>query len=250
LTFLSFVTSAYAEDGFFSVQILTTSKYEDALHRYSGLKHHENARIEKINNAYAVRMGAYQNRDGALSLFKELKQIHADALIIHCFIENNRIMQANNLNIQMGVKTSETASQEPRVKNLKVTTPPPSPPPTNRTEKIPIAIPSVSELPAISPSNIEDYLKTGIQNHHDRKYDLAINSLSRYISLMPKSRQRVSALLVLGKSFDESNKPRQALGIFSRIIEQYPESPEAVLRIKVPCRNEGVRIRTRSCFGI
>jgi tetratricopeptide (TPR) repeat protein len=229
---LAFVSNAYAETGFFSVQIMTTSKYEDALHHYSGLKNHENARIEKINNAYAVRMGAYQNREEALSLFKELKQIHADALIIHCFIEENRIMQANNLKIKMGVETSESVSQETRVKNLKGTLPQPSSPPSaNKTKIIPAAIAVVTELPASTPLNVEEFLKTGIQNHHDRKYDLAISSLSHYISLMPKSRQHVSALLVLGKSFDEFNKPRQALGIFSRIIEKYPESPEAVLSI-------------------
>ena len=88
------------------------------------------------------------------------------------------------------------------------------------------------ESPKPSPVNIEeDDLKTGMQNYHERKYAEAISALSRYASLVPKSQQRTAALLIIGKSLEEMNRPWSALNIYSRVTEQNPDSPEALLSI-------------------
>ena len=230
-SFLFFTSAAYAADSYFSVQVSTTSKYEDALYAYSKLKDNPNARIEKISNAYAVRMGAYRNRDEALPLLTKLKQNHRDAIIINCYIIENRIMQSNNLNIPGDAKGGKKPSSDVPVPDTKTPLPSPSRPTAVQTEKMIVAASKIPEPPKITAINADDFLKAGIQNHRERKYDLAIGSLSHYLSLVPKSRQRVSALLILGKSLDEMNKPRQALAVFSRIIEQFPGSPEATLSI-------------------
>jgi hypothetical protein len=83
-----------------------------------------------------------------------------------------------------------------------------------------------------SPVDIrEDDLKIGMQNYRELKYTEAISALSRYASLVPKSQQRTAALLIIGKSLEEMNRPWSALNIFSRVIEQYPNNPEALLGI-------------------
>jgi len=88
------------------------------------------------------------------------------------------------------------------------------------------------ESPKPSPVSIqEDDLKTGMQNYHVRKYAEAISALSRYASLVPKSQQRTAALLIIGKSLEEMNRPRSALNIYNRVTEQYPDSPEALLGV-------------------
>jgi hypothetical protein len=53
----------------------------------------------------------------------------------------------------------------------------------------------------------EDDLKTGLQNYRERKYAEAISALSRYASLAVKSQQRTAALLIIGKSLEEMNRP-------------------------------------------
>jgi tetratricopeptide (TPR) repeat protein len=103
---------------------------------------------------------------------------------------------------------------------------------TRQTAENAIRSPNAPESPKPSPINIqEDDLKEGMQNYRDRKYKEAINALSRYASLVPKSQQRTAALLIIGKSMEEMNRPRSALNIYSRVIEQTPDSSEALLGI-------------------
>ena len=88
------------------------------------------------------------------------------------------------------------------------------------------------ESPNPSPVNIqEDDLKTGMQNYHGRKYAEAISALSKYASLVPKSQQRTTALLIIGKSLEEMNRPWSALNIYNRVTELNPDSPEALLGV-------------------
>lgn len=90
------------------------------------------------------------------------------------------------------------------------------------------------EIPtAATADGQEDDLKIGMQNYHERKYAEAISALSRYASLAPRSQQqqRTAALLIIGKSLEETNRPWSALNIYSRVTEQHPNSPEALLGI-------------------
>jgi tetratricopeptide (TPR) repeat protein len=84
---------------------------------------------------------------------------------------------------------------------------------------------------ALPPDPQGDVLKIGMQNYRERKYTEAISALSRYASLVPKSQQRSAALLILGKSLEETNRPWSALNIYSRVTELHPNSPEALLGI-------------------
>jgi outer membrane protein assembly factor BamD (BamD/ComL family) len=89
---------------------------------------------------------------------------------------------------------------------------------TRQTAEKPLkpAAPPDSRQP--SPDNIqEDDLNTGMQNYRERKYAEAIGALSRYASLAPKSQQRTSALLIIGKSLEEMKRPSSALNIYSRV---------------------------------
>ncbi|TRZ88897.1 hypothetical protein D4R89_07145 [bacterium] len=88
------------------------------------------------------------------------------------------------------------------------------------------------ENPKLSPDNIrENDLETGMKNYRERRYAEAIGALSRYASLVPKSQQRKAALLIIGKSLEEMNRPWSALNIYSRVTEQNPDSPEALVGV-------------------
>ena len=51
------------------------------------------ARIEKINDSYVVRIGAYQVKNKALSLLKQLKLTYTDAFIIKYVIDKRQIVK-------------------------------------------------------------------------------------------------------------------------------------------------------------
>lgn len=92
------------------------------------------------------------------------------------------------------------------------------------------------EIPKASPVNIpaaigEDDLKVGMQKYREQKYAEAIGALSRYASLVPKSQQRPAALLVIGKSLEEMNRPLSALNLYCRVTDRNPDTPEALLGV-------------------
>lgn len=88
------------------------------------------------------------------------------------------------------------------------------------------------ESPTVSPADPQAAdLKIGMQYYHERKYAESISALSRYATLAPESPQRAAALLIIGKSLEEVNRVRSALNIYTRVMEQYPNTPEALLGI-------------------
>ena len=82
ITYLSLAAIAYADNQIYAVQVLMAREYENAVYEYEKLKDHQEVRIEKINNAYFVRIGAYQTKNKALSLLKQLKMTYTDAFLI------------------------------------------------------------------------------------------------------------------------------------------------------------------------
>jgi TolA-binding protein len=103
---------------------------------------------------------------------------------------------------------------------------------TRETPAPPTPSGGTPESAKASPVDIrEDDFKIGMQSYREQKYAEAISALSKYTSLVPRSQQRAAALLIIGKSLEEMNRPWSALNIFSRVIEQHPNSPEALLGI-------------------
>ena len=70
-----------------------------------------------------------------------------------------------------------------------------------------------------------------MQSYHEGNHEGTISSLSKYASLTPKSQQRAAALLIIGKSLEQMKRPKSALDVYGRIIEQYPDSPESLFSI-------------------
>ncbi|MCE5281809.1 MAG: tetratricopeptide repeat protein [Deltaproteobacteria bacterium] len=87
------------------------------------------------------------------------------------------------------------------------------------------------EPAGLSTLTAEESYQAGIQNYQDLRYDDAIAYLTRYISLSTNGNRSSAALLIMGKSFEALNRPHTALGIYGRVLEQYPQSPEASLSI-------------------
>jgi tetratricopeptide (TPR) repeat protein len=105
-----------------------------------------------------------------------------------------------------------------------------SKPSSNMTKPLSDSLQSVSEKPEPASDDIRgDELETGIRKYRERKYAEAISALSRHLSLVPDSQQRKTALLIIGKSLEEMNRPLSALNIYGRVTEQNPDSPEALL---------------------
>ena len=217
LALFSTVLTAHAGESFFCIQVLMTSNLVNADNTFNKLKSYGNTRVEKINQCYAVRIGAYRDRSQADSLLNRLKKTYPDAFIKICTKNNSSIVRGKFFDDGEKVRFQATKTSN---KPLQYRADPPKPPTVHKQEK--------TSEPAANP---EDDFKIGMQNYKDRKYDGAISSLSRYISLSPNNKQHAESLLAIGKSFAESNRIRPALRIFSRVIEQYPESPEAMLSV-------------------
>ncbi|MCL2669967.1 MAG: tetratricopeptide repeat protein [Syntrophaceae bacterium] len=246
--FLLLPSIGRADNTVYSVQVSATVSYEGALAYYSPLKNHQNVRIEMTNNNYyAVRLGAFPQRDDALPLLQQMRQIHPDAFIVRSNIDKSQIKNASNLNYK------ETAA-------AKAPPPPPAPAGKGKETVKPLAPSSTVRKPegsgtraaavpspppqepkrtgtaAIVPTppllqNPEDYFRRGMQAYQARLYEQAIAFLSQYLSMAPRGQQQISAMMILGKSLDEINQPRTALGIYSRLLEAHPNSPETGLII-------------------
>jgi tetratricopeptide (TPR) repeat protein len=244
LAFFSMVSTSYAGNTLYCVQVLMTSNLESAVNTYDKLKTHESARVEKINDGYAVRIGYYRNKIKAASTLKKIKKTYSDAFVKPCV--KNRTLIVHDKNSQPSPSGHDPAKKEEI--RIQSNPKPPVPVAENRSEitKAPVAgnvtipeqnlsnpslpvadnKPETTKAPAI---NVEDYLKTGMQYYYDHKYDSAISSLSQYISLSPNASQHAAVILTIGKSLEEMNRHRAALTLYGRIIEQYPNTPEASL---------------------
>jgi len=216
---------SYADNSYYCVQVLVTGKHENAVHIYKELRTHKDARIEKINNTYAVRVGAHRNRVKADRLLKELKNTYSDAFVKTYTIDSKAIVRKNMLAGQKKEKKTPAIPpkrQEVKHENKQQQSPPAPPAPLNDSKQ---------ETAKASATGGEDYFKTGMKYFHERKFDSAVSYLSQYISLSPGGDQHATAFLVIGKSFQEINRSRSALRIFGRIMEKYPATPEATLSI-------------------
>ncbi len=95
----------------------------------------------------------------------------------------------------------------------------------------PTASENRQEPSGLSTLTAEESYQAGIRNYQDLRYDDAIAYLTRYMSLATNGNRSSAALLIMGKSFEALNRPHTALGIYGRILEQYPQSAEASLSI-------------------
>ena len=252
ITYLSLTTFAYADDQIYAVQVLMAREFANAVNEYEKLKDHHEVRIEKINNAYFVRIGAYQSKTKALSLLKQLKMTYIDAFLIKYAINKQQIMQGNDLTDQQKAKKAPSLPSGNMIaNNPDIPAHLPTRPPISTVLKIPKSTKPLedtkpsSDIPkqSLEISNKlperekqssgmeEDFLKVGMQSYHEGNHEVTISSLSKYASLIPKSQQRAAALLIIGKSLEQMKRPKSALNVYSRIIEQYPDSPESLFSI-------------------
>lgn len=252
LAYLSLATMTYADNQIYAVQVLMAREYENAVYDYEKLKDHHDVRIEKINDAYVVRIGAYQTKTKALSLLKQLKMTYTDAFLIKYIVDKQQTMLGNHPTDQQ--LTKRIPSQPPTnhiVKYPDIPTHPPTRTPISTVGKIPEStkpledakqssnIPKQSseiskKLPELQKQSTgieEDFLKAGIQSYHEGNHEGTVSSLSKYASLASKSQQRAAALLIIGKSLEQMKRPKSALDVYGRIIEQYPDSPESLFSI-------------------
>jgi tetratricopeptide (TPR) repeat protein len=252
LAFLSLATSVYADNQIYAVQVIMARQYKNAIDEYEKLKEHYDVRIEKINDAYVVRIGAYQTKTKVLSLLKQLKVTNTDAFLIKYAIDKQQIVLENHHADQQQVKnilpppsTNLTAKHYdiptnpqphiPLAAVRKIPESPKQPEETKQFSRITTQSAEISnKLPELHKQSTgvgEDLLKAGMQSYHEGKREDTISALSKYASLASKSQQRAAALLIIGKSLEQIKRPKSALDIYGRIIEQYPNSPESLFSI-------------------
>ena len=244
IAFFSMISISYAGNTLYCVQVLMTSDLEKAVNTYEKLKTHEGVRVEKMNDGYAVRIGYYRSKVRVASMLKQFKNEYPDAFIKPC-IKNRKLIVRERSSQSLSAGHNSAIEKEIRTQSRPILPVPiaESKPEINTaptTNKLEITEQSNSNPPVTVADNkletakaavinVEDYLKTGMQNYYDRKYDGAISSLSQYISLSPNSNQHATVILTIGKSLEEMNRHRAALSIYGRVIEQYPNTPEASL---------------------
>ncbi len=81
-----------------------------------------------------------------------------------------------------------------------------------------------SDFSHLSRDIIFDY---GLHKISLRRYEDAIDALSYYINLYPKDEKIIEILSLLARCYRESGQFSSALTVYSRIIDNYPETKEA-----------------------
>lgn|GEM_PF-2173057 len=246
LAYLSLTTIAYAENQIYAVQVLMAKEYSNAVNEYEKLKDaYHDVRIEQIKDAYTVRIGTYRTKTNALSSLKQLKMMQKDAFLIKYDIDKQEVIKGNHRADQVKTNKPPTLPSTKIVANNTIAPPPTGMPtltirkgiePPNTQEALkPIVIVS-KKIPETEKNPIEvkakeDLLTAGTKSYHAGKYESTIGLLSKYASLAPKSQHRGAALLIIGKSLEQMKKPKSALDIYGRILEQYPDSPVSLFSI-------------------
>ncbi len=127
LTYLSLATIVCADNQIYAVQVLMARQYENAVYGYEKLKDQQDVRIEKINDAYVVRIGAYQTKSKAISLLKQLRMTYTDAFLIKYVIDKKQIIQGNHsTGHQNALKASSAPSTNAILKDSDIQTHPPT----------------------------------------------------------------------------------------------------------------------------
>ena len=221
IAFTLMMSVCYADDTLYCVQVARCVKLENAVSVYNGLKKYKNKRIEKVKGVYEVTVGTYRVKESALPLLKQLKAIYSDAYI-------RPYAKANPGTVQ----TKKITGQEEKKPALI----PPAPitkersNPKQQSSTVPASA-NKQEIQKIAPPELENYFKKGMQNFRNQQYGPAVGLLSQYVSLSPGSKQCSAALFAMAKSLEAMGQPLSALGTFGRILDQYPQSPEAILSI-------------------
>lgn len=259
IIYLSLASNVCAGNQIYAVQVLMAREYINAVSSYEDLKDHQESRIEKINDAYFVRIGAYQTKTKALALLKQLKTTYPDAFLIKYIVDKQSIVLGDQPNDHQKAKnTPSVASTNPIEKYPDIPTHPATRIPISVAEKIPesskppkdpkplsdVQKPyaeitkqttkissELKDLQDLSTETEEHLLKSGMQNYYEGNYESTVSSLSKYVSLVPKSEQCAAALLIIGKSLEQLNRPKSALGLYGRLLDQYPDRPESLFGI-------------------
>ncbi len=252
---LPLATTVHADNQIYAVQVLMAREYDNALNEYKRLKDRHPVRIERINNAFLVRVGAYSSKASALASLKLLKSVYPDAFIVKYLINHQLIVQEsaqivhpkqiaslsrqnqkeNNTGVSSTIKTSLSHSTQSSDEAGSLQDP-------KQGSKIPdqssvIMKPSapgpLPEEPASTNQldKDDDLLKAGMQSYYDGKLEASIGLLSKYVSLAPNGQMRAAAMLVIGKSLEQLRKPKAALDIFGQILTQYPDKAESLFSI-------------------
>lgn len=83
-------------------------------------------------------------------------------------------------------------------------------------------------LPPFSPVTAEDFFRAGMQKYYGQDHGAAVSLLCQYVSLFPDDSRVPTALFVVGKGYEAMERHLSALGIFGRIIDQFPQRQEAL----------------------
>lgn len=77
---------------FYCIQLYTSKSKEKSIKYYEFVKNLPDARIEKINEYYTLRVGFFQKRDKAINILKRAKKLFKDSFLRKCYYIPKRII--------------------------------------------------------------------------------------------------------------------------------------------------------------
>lgn len=255
----------YADDTAWCIQVMRCSTFENADRIYGKLSSRQSKMIEKSRGSYTVTVGFYYTRKDVLNALGDMKTSFPDAFIKKCgkagksktplataSSPENKQSQADRRSLHKAGAESTPAKapdaispvkQKTRIDQMTPQNKDDAPALTNRSEKSvnekakkdvdkQIKPPAARQMEQNKKSKapelgFTELLTKGMQAYEAKRYREAISTLSQYASLAPRSEHCSTAMLVIAKSLDDMRRPLQAAKIYSLILEQFPNSPDA-----------------------
>jgi len=112
---------------------------------------------------------------------------------------------------------ADASVEKPGPAQFDATTAPPAPVVAPDTTAPPLATPAPDAL-----------LKEGMDHFEARRYENAIEQLSRFMSLYPAHIKTPSAMITVAGILLEIKRPLAAIRLYSHVLARYPETPEAL----------------------
>lgn len=94
------------------------------------------------------------------------------------------------------------------------------------TQQPEIALKTAEPPPMITPPDM--LMKEAVDHYQSQRLESALEKFSLFLSLYPRNSNAPSAMLAIAGILFEMKRPLPALRIYSRILERYAETPEAI----------------------
>lgn len=140
-------------------------------------------------------------------------------------------IEALHASLEMTTRQLQSISQELAASRAQLVTRPALPPVTVTTEADPAATAESAggDAAAVGGAGAspDELYRTAYEDYMRSNYDLASQGFREYLRRFPDTELSDNALYWIGECLDAQDQPDEALGVFSEVLETYPNSDKA-----------------------